>query len=117
MSFGRLEGQAWETLDPRWQDAMIRFEGFEPPEGETFDDVRRRVLAFVAALPPGRHLVFTHGGVLRLLSRELGEDQFVPTGSLLVVDWEARRIVFRRDGEGEPSRGLPTPTSAEEQEG
>lgn len=115
MSFGRLEGLPWDTLDPRWQEALVRFENFEPPEGETFDDLRRRVLEFVGALAPGRHLVFTHGGVLRLLSREVGEDHFVPTGSLLVVDWESRRIVFRRDGEGQASRGLPTP--AEEQEG
>lgn len=115
MSFGRLEGRPWDTLDARWQEAMVRFEGFEPPGGETFDDLRRRVLEFVDALPAGRHLVFTHGGVLRLLSREVGEDQFVPTGSLLVVDWESRAIVFRRDGEGQASRGLPTP--AEEQEG
>jgi probable phosphoglycerate mutase len=115
MSFGALEGRPWDTLDTRWQEAMIRFEDFAPPEGETFDALRRRVMDFVAGLAPGRHLVFTHGGVLRLLAREVGEDHFVPTGSLLVVDWEGRRIVFRRDGEGQPSRGLPGP--AEEQEG
>jgi len=107
MSFGSLEGLPWETLDQSWQQALVRFEGFEPPGGETFFELRRRVLSFVESLPPGRHLVFTHGGVVRLLSREVGEDRFVPTGSLLVVDWEARRLVFRRDGEGEPSRGLP----------
>jgi probable phosphoglycerate mutase len=111
MSFGELEGRPWDTLDPRWQEDMVRFEGFAPPGGETFDELRRRVLEFVDTLPPGRHLVFTHGGVLRLLSREVGEDHFVPTGSLVVVDWDRRRIVFRRDGEGEPSRGLPTPAT------
>lgn len=115
MSFGTLEGRPWDTLDARWQEAMIRFEDFAPPGGETFDAVRSRVLDFVDGLAPGRHLVFTNGGVLRLLSREVGEDHFVPTGSLLVVHWESRKIVFRRDGEGQPSRGLPAP--AEEQEG
>ena len=108
MSFGALEGVPWETLEERWQQALVRFEGFEPPGGETFDDLRARVLSFVDSLPAGRHLVFTHGGVLRLLSREVGEDQFVATGTLLVIDWEARKLLFRRDGEGEPSRGLPT---------
>lgn len=107
MSFGALEGRPWEALDEGWREALVRFEGFEPPGGETFEDLRLRVLSFVEALPPGRHLVFTHGGVVRLLSREVGEDRFVPTGSLLVIDWEARRLVFRRDGEGEPSAGLP----------
>lgn len=115
MSFGALEGRPWDALDPRWQEAMIRFQDFAPPEGETFDTMRSRVLEFVDSLAPGRHLVFTHGGVLRLLSREAGEDHFVPTGSLLVVDWESRRIVLRRDGAGQPSRGLPAP--AGEQEG
>ncbi|HVO09642.1 MAG TPA: histidine phosphatase family protein [Vicinamibacteria bacterium] len=107
MSFGQLEGVPWETMDAHWREAMVRFAGFEPPGGETFEALRERVLAFVDSLPPGRHLVFTHGGVVRLLTREVGEDVFVPTGTLLVVDWEARELVFRRDGEGEPSRGLP----------
>lgn len=111
MSFGRLEGVLWETLEPRWQQGLTRFEGFEPPGGETFAELRARVLSFVDALAAGRHLVFTHGGVVRLLSREAGEDYFVPTGSLLVLDWEARRVVSRRDGAGAASRGLPTAAS------
>ena len=113
MSFGSLEGQPWETLEARLQEGIARFEGFAAPGGESFDALRSRVLAFVDGLEPGRHLVFTHGGVVRLLSREVGEDHFVPTGTLLVVDWEDRRLVSRRDGEGEASRGLPTPASVE----
>jgi probable phosphoglycerate mutase len=112
MSFGSLEGAAWEALEPRWKEALAHFEGFEAPGGETFAQLQTRVLAFVAGLPSGRHLVFTHGGVVRLLSREVGEDRFVPTGTLLVVDWDARRLVSRRDGEGEASQGLPAPTGA-----
>jgi probable phosphoglycerate mutase len=112
MSFGTLEGAPWETLEERWQQALVRFEGFEPPGGETFEDLRERVFSFVDSLAPGRHLVFTHGGVLRLLSREVGEDQFVSTGTLLVIDWEARRLVSRRDGEGEAGRGLPGSSAA-----
>jgi 2,3-bisphosphoglycerate-dependent phosphoglycerate mutase len=98
MSFGTLEGVHWEALEERWQQALVRFEGFEPPGGETFDELRARVLAFVDSLPPGRHLLFTHGGVVRLLSREVGEDQFVSNATVLVIDWEARRLVSRRDG-------------------
>jgi probable phosphoglycerate mutase len=107
MSFGRLEGVLWEALEPRWQEGLARFSDFQPPGGETFAELRTRVLSFVEALSPGRHLVFTHGGVVRLLSREAGLDCFVPTGSLLVMDWEARRVVSRKDGAGEASRGLP----------
>ena len=107
MSFGALEGRPWEALDAGFQEGLARFEGFAAPEGEGFDDLRGRVLSFVDGLPPGRHALFTHGGVVRLLSREVGVDQFVPTGTLLVVDWDERRLVSRRDGEGEASRGLP----------
>lgn len=110
MSFGSLEGLPWDTLEERWQHALASFEGFEPPGGETFEDLRCRVMSFVDSLAPGRHLVFTHGGVLRLLSREVGEDVFVPTGTLLVIDWEARKLVSRRDGQGEPGRGLAAAT-------
>jgi len=114
MSFGTLEGLPWETMDPRLQEGLVRFEGFAAPGGESFDELRARVYSFLDGLGAGRHLVFTHGGVVRLLSREVGEDHFVPTGSLLVVDWDARRLLWRRDGEGEASRGLPTPAAAEE---
>jgi probable phosphoglycerate mutase len=92
---------------------MARFEGFSAPGGESFEEMRARVLSFVGGLPPGRHLIFTHGGVVRVLSREVGEDRFVPTGTLLVVDWDARRLVSRVDGDGEASRGLPVPGGEE----
>jgi probable phosphoglycerate mutase len=113
MSFGELEGLPWETLEPSVQAALARFEGFLAPGGESFDGLRARVHSFVDALGPGRHLLFTHGGVVRVLTREVGEDHFVPTGTLLVVDWDARRLMSRTDGEGEPSRGLPAPASTE----
>lgn len=115
MGFGELEGLPWETLDTRYQEGLARFEGFLAPGGESFDELRARVLSFVDGLGAGRHLLFTHGGVVRLLSREVGEDQFVPTGTLLVVDWDARRLISRTDGEGLASRGLPTPGSGEQE--
>jgi probable phosphoglycerate mutase len=115
MSFGELEGVPYLTMDARWQEGLVRFEGFCAPGGESFADLHSRVHAFVEELPPGRHLLFTHGGVVRLLSREVGEDHFVPTGTLLVVDWDARRLLSRRDGEGEASRGLPAPATPGEE--
>ena len=100
MSFGALEGVPYETLEARWQEALTRFEAFAPPGGESLEELRARVMSFVDALAPGRHLVFTHGGVVRLLAREVGTDGFVPTGTLLVLDWDGRRLLSRRDGEG-----------------
>jgi probable phosphoglycerate mutase len=115
MSFGSLEGQLLEALDARTQEALARFEGFAAPGGESFEDLRARVLSFLDGLPAGRHLVFTHGGVVRLLSHEVGEDRFVPTGTLLVVDWDGRRLLWRKDGEGEASQGRPAPAVAKEE--
>jgi probable phosphoglycerate mutase len=114
MSFGELEGRSWEALSPEERDAVARFSGFAAPGGESFEGLRARVLSLVGALGAGRHLLFTHGGVVRLLSREVGEDSFVPTGTLLVVDWSARRLVSRTDGAGEASQGLPRATRGEE---
>jgi probable phosphoglycerate mutase len=102
LSFGDLEGADYMTMDPGWQDELTRFEGFAAPGGESIDQLRARVLSFVDELPPGRHALFTHGGVVRVLAREAGEDRFVPTGTLLVVDWDARRLVSVREGEGTP---------------
>ena len=51
------------------------------------------VHAFLDGLPPGRHLLVVHGGVIRVITQDLGLDRFVATGSLVVVDWPARRLL------------------------
>jgi probable phosphoglycerate mutase len=102
LSFGELEGADYTTMDPKLKEGLMRFEGFAPPGGESFEQLRARVMSFVDELPAGRHALFTHGGVVRLLAREVGEDRFVPTGTLLVTDWDSRRLLLRREGEGTP---------------
>jgi len=102
ISFGDLEGADYTAMDEDLQKQLMRFEGFSAPGGESFDGLRDRVVSFIEALPPGRHAVFTHGGVVRLLAREVGEDRFVPTGTLVVVDWDARNLLSIREGEGTP---------------
>jgi probable phosphoglycerate mutase len=102
ISFGDLEGVGYTALDEGVRDALMRFEGFQAPGGESFEDLRARVLEFVDELPPGRHALFTHGGVVRMLAREVGEDRFVPTGTLVVLDWDARTLLSVQEGEGTP---------------
>jgi len=102
LNFGELEGADYMTMDARLQEKLMRFEGFSAPGGESSDQLRARVLSFVDELPPGRHALFTHGGVVRLLAREVGEDRFVPTGTLLVVNWDSRQLLSTREGEGTP---------------
>lgn len=93
VSFGALEGHPWETLPAEHKDGLYRFVEFSFPGGETHAELASRVLGFVDELPAGRHLIFSHGGVVRLLAREVGVDAFPPTGTVTVVDWTARRLV------------------------
>jgi probable phosphoglycerate mutase len=97
INFGELEGKRWETLDPGYRRALANFTGFNPPGGETLEDVRQRVEGFLSELAPGRHLLFTHGGVIRLLTRQVGQDAFVPTGTVVALDWSHRVALFTRE--------------------
>ena len=97
ISFGSLENEAWAAIGERHRDALTSFTGFDAPGAETLEQARARIDAFLAELPAGRHLVFSHGGVIRLLTREAGEDAFLPTGTVVVLDWPARRLLRRLD--------------------
>jgi len=91
LHFGELEGQPWREIDARHLQALMAFEGFAAPGGESLVDLKLRVLAFVEGLGPGRHLIFTHGVVIALLGREVGQKELIPTGALRVIDWTHRR--------------------------
>jgi probable phosphoglycerate mutase len=82
INFGDLELRVWDDLDEVIQAALLDFDAFEAPGGESMPTFRDRVDAFFDALPAGRHLVITHGGVIRLLlgSRQasVGVDPCVP---------------------------------------
>ncbi|TBH20833.1 histidine phosphatase family protein [Thermus thermamylovorans] len=91
--FGVLEGALWEGLEPQHKEALLRFQGFHPPEGESLEGFQGRVLRFLEGLT-GPALLFTHGGVIRAALRALGEDGLVAPGSGVVVDWP-RRVLDR----------------------
>ncbi len=95
--FGELEGRPWAALDPEVRRSFAEFNGFRPAGGETLAQVRERVLTFLGELSPGRHLLFTHGGVIRLLTREIGHDAFVPTGTVVALEWTRRELLFTRE--------------------
>lgn len=76
LHFGAWEGADWFGLPDAARQALLRFDDFAAPAGESAQDLLRRVRAFVAELPPGRHLLFTHGGVVRALLRACGRDAF-----------------------------------------
>ena len=68
LDFGAWEGQPWDGV-PRpaldaWASDPWRF---APPGGESGQALAARVQGFYRALPPGRHVVITHGGPLKVL--------------------------------------------------
>lgn len=85
LHFGTLEGLTWGGLSKGVQDALVDFDAFEAPGGETIAAMRRRVSDFLRELEPGDHLVFTHGGVIRLLLRAAGIDCAVRPGELMIL--------------------------------
>lgn len=96
LDFGTLEGRRWEEVSPQARRALVAFEGFEAPGGESVASLRSRVREFIGSLPEGDHLVFTHGGVIRLLLRRAGDDRRVVPGELVHVVLRGSR---RRVGE------------------
>ncbi|WP_243028820.1 histidine phosphatase family protein [Thermus albus] len=93
--FGTLEGMRWEELDPRYREALLQFQGFAPPEGESLEAFKERVIRYLEELK-APSLLFTHGGVIRVALRALGEDTLPLPGSALVLDWP-RRLLDRLD--------------------
>lgn len=87
VDFGALEGMRWDELSAEDRERLLAFEG--APGGERVADLRRRVVGFLGGLDGGRHLVFTHGGVIRLLLRERGCDRAIPPCGVTVMSRDA----------------------------
>jgi 2,3-bisphosphoglycerate-dependent phosphoglycerate mutase len=93
LHFGELEGRKWGELGGDLEAALLEFRRFRAPGGEDLEMLRERVHGFLGGLTPGRHLIFTHGGVVRLLTRDLGQDRFLPNGCTAILDWSGRRLL------------------------
>ena len=74
LDMGDLEGKRWDELAASVQEALIGFDGFVAPGGESVDAMKERVRSFVSDLGSGTHLLVTHGGVIRLFLREAGRE-------------------------------------------
>lgn len=68
LDFGAWEGVPWDDVPRAALDAWAADPwGFAPPGGESGSDLVARVTGFARALPPGDHVVVTHGGPLKVL--------------------------------------------------
>jgi len=99
--FGSLEGRRYDELPPEINRSILKFRDFAVPDGESVSEMAARVNDFVDHLAPGRHLIFAHGGVIRVLTRDLGVDRFVPTGTVVGIDHTQRRLLFVHEPAGE----------------
>lgn len=93
LDFGDLEGSTFDAVDPALGGPILAFDDFHIPGGESHAELRGRVEEFLAELPPGRHLVFAHGCVIRSLTQPLGLARFVVTGSIVRLDWRRQQLV------------------------
>jgi probable phosphoglycerate mutase len=103
LDFGVWEGFSYDSVDPEVRTVFHRFRGFDIEGGDSYDHFRGRVLSFVADLNGGRHLLFVHGGVIRVLTQDLGLDRFVGTGAVVVVDWSGGRLVSVQEPSAPPT--------------
>ena len=94
VNFGDIEGGSYDQLDLDWAIVFMKFRSFEIPNGESHAEFQDRIHGFVEQLPEGRHLLFVHGGVIRILTQDLGLDRFVATGSVVAIDWTGKELLF-----------------------
>lgn len=87
--FGEIEGKRWEDLDSRTQAALVDVDGFVAPGGESVAGFTERIDGFVSTLSPGRHLLVSHGGVIRHLLRRAGRSELVAPGAFVEISVRA----------------------------
>jgi len=101
IDFGQLEGRTWGECDAATQEALIAFDGFAAPSGESSAQVRDRALGFVNELGVGSHLVFTHGGLIRILLGLRGISVSPLPGSVTLWAWRPCTMATTTDSTGQ----------------
>jgi probable phosphoglycerate mutase len=92
LDFGDLEGRTWAECPAHIQEELLAFEGFVAPGGESVRRLRDRALHFINGLSNGDHLLFTHGGVIRVLLRGEDRDVHVAPGELVRANGDASGV-------------------------
>ena len=93
LDFGDIQGKGWFDMPAAMREKMIAFDGFAAPGGESNRRLEERVVTFLDGLADGVHLVFTHGGVIRMLRRMCGDDRFPGSCEIARLDWTNRRAL------------------------
>jgi probable phosphoglycerate mutase len=85
LDFGDIEGVTWTECSDDLRRKLADYEAFAAPNGESVAQLSDRVTELLDELGAGRHLVFTHGGVIRLLLGRAGETGFPGLGTISKV--------------------------------
>ncbi|HSJ28574.1 MAG TPA: histidine phosphatase family protein [Acidimicrobiia bacterium] len=94
IDFGSLDGLVWSQLEPALRDELAAFDGFVAPGGESTEHFVERLVGFLDGLPAGSHLVVTHGGVIRAVTRLCGAPGAFPDHAAIhTVNWSRRLLV------------------------
>lgn len=88
--FGALEGSTWDEIGAETRAALLDYDAFVAPNGESVVGFGARVDVFVDALPAGMHLAITHGGVIQHLLRRAGRREHVGPGEWVDVELNRR---------------------------
>jgi probable phosphoglycerate mutase len=91
--FGDLEGKTHLEMGEEWRERLHSFADFAAPGGESTAALQHRAEAFLAGLPVGRHLCFSHGGWIRSITAACGSDRFPDKAELVKIDWSNRRLI------------------------
>lgn len=96
LDFGPLEGQNWMTMPEQHQRDVLDFCEHCTRGGEKISAFEQRVIGFLDHLPPGRHLLFVHAGVIRVALRRVRADKFVPPTSVAILNWSKQHLIELR---------------------
>lgn len=96
VDFGSMEGLTYFEAGEEWRLRLRSFDDFQAPDGESTADLRARVESFIADLPAGRHLVFSHGGWIRCVIAACGDARFPDKAEIVRVDWTNRKLLETR---------------------
>lgn len=97
INFGDLEGLTWNDLNPEQQAQMLDYSHFAAPGGESVAQVSQRYLSFYQDLSPGKYLCFVHGGPIRGVLRNLGQERLVAPCTVVAFNYSQARLLFVRE--------------------
>ncbi|KRX05038.1 hypothetical protein PPERSA_06672 [Pseudocohnilembus persalinus] len=91
INFGKEENLHFDSL-PDDRKQLINSIDFQSEGGESWHDVRKRVIKFMSQQPDGNHLVYSHGGLMCSLTWYIGLQDTVPNCSAIGMQVDSEGV-------------------------